>query len=78
MEENLNDKCERLWDEFKAWALKSWTIWFNTLAALMAIFAENLAALSGVASPKIYAALSIVVPMINYLLRMKTQKKVAK
>lgn len=76
MKESLRDKLNREWREFVEWARKSWTVWFNTLAALVAIFADNLSALSGVASVKMYAALSIIVPMVNYLLRMRTQKKI--
>lgn len=74
----MRKKLNEVYNEFKQWAIKSWTIWFNTLAALMAIFAENLSALAGVASAKVYALLSITVPMVNYLLRMKTQKKLTK
>ena len=61
--------------EVYTWARTSWTVWFNILVALMGIFADNLAVLSGVTTPKIYAILAISVPMINFLLRLRTQSK---
>lgn len=64
--------------EFSTWAHKSWTIWFNTIAALIGIFADNISQLSGVVEQKLYATLAIIVPMANYLLRMKTQKQKGK
>lgn len=67
---NIKDDIKDL----KNWVHKSWTIWFNTLAGLVAIFADNVSQLSGIVEQKLYAALAIGVPMVNYILRAKTER----
>lgn len=61
--------------EAKTWALKSWTIHFNTIAGLVAVFADNLASMAGAVKEDIYSWLVLVVPAANFLLRAKTQKQ---
>ena len=72
---SLREKVVSEWDEFKAWAFKSWTVLFNLLVALFGVFSETFSILNGVIPKKTYAALFIAVPMINFLLRIKTQRK---
>lgn len=59
----------------RSWATKSWTIHFNTIAGLVAVFADNLAAMAGAVKEDIYSWLVLIVPAANFLLRAKTQKK---
>lgn len=68
------NKIKRELTELKSWALKSWTIHFNTIAGLVAVFADNLAAMAGAVKEDIYSWLVLIVPAANFLLRAKTQK----
>jgi hypothetical protein len=68
----------RKFQEFVTWAKKSWTVWFNVFVALFGIFSETFVQLEYAINPKVYAALFILVPMVNFFLRMKTQKAHAK
>lgn len=74
----LLSKLRQEWKELSGWAKKSWTIHFNTIAGLVGIFAENVAQLASVVKEDIYAILVVVVPSVNYLLRIKTQKQAKK
>ena len=66
------------WRELKSWVLRSHTVWFNTAAGLIGVFADNISNLAGVVEDQIYKILLTVVPMVNFALRMKTQKKLSK
>lgn len=66
------------WRELKSWVLRSHTVWFNTAAGLIGVFADNISNLAGVVEDQIYKVLLTVVPMVNFALRMKTQKKLSK
>ena len=59
----------------RTWITKSWTIHFNTIAGLVAVFADNLASMAGAVKEDIYSWLVLIVPAANFLLRAKTQKK---
>lgn len=59
----------------RTWLTKSWTIHFNTIAGLVAVFADNLASMAGAVKEDIYSWLVLIVPAANFLLRAKTQKK---
>lgn len=71
-------KIKKEYKELASWAKRSWTIHFNTVAGLVGIFAENIAQLATVVKEDIYAVLVILVPSVNYLLRVKTQKQAKK
>lgn len=71
-------KIKREYHDLRKWVLKSHTMWFNTAAGLVGIFAENISNLAGVVEDQIYKVLLTVVPMVNFALRMKTQKKLGK
>lgn len=62
------------WKEFKAWAFKSWTVAFNVLVGLFAVFGEALYSLQYSLDPKMYIYLFMGVSLVNLLLRMKTEK----
>ncbi len=68
------DRLQTEWLEFRRWAFKSWTVAFNVAVGLFAIFAETFPILRDTLPPKVYAAIFITVPMVNFFLRMKTQK----
>lgn len=68
-------KLKKEWMEFKDWAFRSWTMGFNLALAAFGVFSETFTALQWAIDPRIYAALFILVPMINLALRMKTEKK---
>lgn len=68
-------KFKKEWGEFKDWAFRSWTMGFNLFLAGFAVFSETFHTLQWVIDPRIYAALFILIPLINLALRMKTEKK---
>ena len=68
-------KLKQEYLELRSWVNKSWTIHFNTIAGLVAVFADNLASMAGAVKEDIYSWLVLIVPAANFLLRAKTQKK---
>ncbi len=68
-------KIKEEFNELRSWITKSWTIHFNTIAGLVAVFADNLASMAGAVKEDIYSWLVLIVPAANFLLRAKTQKK---
>jgi hypothetical protein len=61
----------------KAW-WKSWTIWFNVVSLVLIAVEQNLHFLRELLPPTVYGICAFALPVINVLLRMRTNTGVAK
>ncbi|MGB0218319.1 MAG: hypothetical protein ACPGJF_03210 [Sinimarinibacterium flocculans] len=61
----------------KAW-WKSWTIWFNALSLVLIAVEQNWQFLRDVLPPTVYSIGAFALPIVNVLLRVKTNTGVAR